>query len=238
MFLQVSYWTAFTAGFLSFFSPCLLPFVPAYIMYLTGSFEADELVKKRTKAIVQTIGFIIGFTMVFMVMGISASFIGQLFAENKQILSKISGIVIIFFGLYMAGFIKLGFMTKDYRKSKARTNVTFLSAITIGMAFAFGWTPCFGPILGAILASTAAVSKDVSEGVRLLFVYSMGMAVPFLLTSIFLNFFDSKVANLAKYSKQLNRIAGLFLITIGLLIFFDKMTLIANWLLKITGSFS
>ncbi len=238
MFLQVSYWTAFTAGFLSFFSPCLLPLVPAYIMYLTGSFEADELVKKRTKAIVQTIGFIIGFTMVFMVMGISASFIGQLFAQNKQILSKVSGIVIIFFGLYMAGFIKLGFMTKDYRKSKARTNVTFLSAITIGMAFAFGWTPCFGPILGAILASTAAVSKDVAEGVRLLFIYSMGMAVPFLLTSIFLNFFDSKVANLAKYSKQLNRIAGLFLITIGLLIFFDKMTLIANWLLKITGTFS
>jgi len=237
MFLQVSYWTAFTAGFLSFFSPCLLPLVPAYIMYLTGSFEADELVKKRTKAIVQTLGFIIGFTLVFMIMGISASFIGQLFAQNKQLLSKISGIVIIFFGLYMAGFIKLSFLTKDYRKSKARTKVTFLSAITIGMAFAFGWTPCFGPILGAILASTAAVSKDVTEGVRLLFVYSMGMAVPFLLTSIFLNFFDSKVANLTKYSKQLNRIAGLFLIAIGLLIFFDKMTLIANWLLKVTGTF-
>jgi len=207
-------------------------------MYLTGSFEADELVKKRTKAIIQTLGFIIGFTMVFMIMGISASFIGQLFAQNKQILSKISGIVIVFFGLYMAGFIKLSFMTKDYRKSKARKNVTFLSAIAIGMAFAFGWTPCFGPILGAILASTATVSKDVAEGVRLLFVYSMGMAVPFLLTSIFLNFFDSKITNLTKYAKQLNRIAGLFLIAIGLLIFFDKMTLIANWLLKVTSSFS
>lgn len=238
MFLQVNYWTAFTAGFLSFFSPCLLPLVPAYIMYLTGSFEADELVKKRTKAIIQTLGFILGFTMVFMIMGVSASFIGQLFAQNKQLLSKISGVVIVFFGFYMAGFIKFNFMTKDYRKSKARKNVTFLSAIAIGMAFAFGWTPCFGPILGAILASTAAVSKDVAEGVRLLFVYSMGMAVPFLLTSIFLNFFDSKVANLTKYSKQLNRIAGLFLITIGLLIFFDKMTLVANWLLKITGSLS
>ncbi len=238
MFLQVSYWTAFTAGFLSFFSPCLLPLVPAYIMYLTGSFEADELVKKRTKAIIQTLGFILGFTMVFMIMGVSASFIGQLFAQNKQLLSRISGIAIVFFGLYMAGFIKFNFMTKDYRKSKARKKVTFLSAIAIGMAFAFGWTPCFGPILGAILASTAAVSKDVAEGVRLLFVYSMGMAAPFLLTSIFLNFFDSKVANLTKYSKQLNRIAGLFLITIGLLIFFDKMTLVANWLLKITGSLS
>jgi cytochrome c-type biogenesis protein len=238
MFLQVSYWTAFTAGFLSFFSPCLLPLVPAYIMYLTGSFEADELVKKRTKAIFQTLGFILGFTMVFMIMGLSASFIGQLFAQNKQLLSKISGIVIVFFGLYMAGFIKLGFMTRDYRKTKARTNVTFLSAIAIGMAFAFGWTPCFGPILGAILASTAAVSKDVSEGVRLLFIYSMGMAVPFLLTSIFLNFFDTKVTNLTKYSKQLNRIAGLFLVVIGLLIFFDKMTHVSNWLLKMTGTFN
>jgi len=238
MFLQVSYWTAFTAGFLSFFTPCLLPLVPAYIMYLTGSFEADELVKKRTKSIVQTFGFIIGFTIVFMIMGISASFIGQLFAQNKQILSRVSGIVIVFFGLYMAGFIKFGFMTRDYRKSKSRKNVTFLSAIAIGMAFAFGWTPCFGPILGAILASTAAVSKDVTEGVKLLFTYSMGMAVPFLLTSIFLNYFDSKVVYLTKYSKQLNRIAGLFLVVIGLLIFFDKMSRIANWLLKVTGTFS
>ncbi len=235
MLFQVNYWTAFTAGFLSFFSPCLLPLVPAYIMYLTGSFDADDISKKRKKAIVQTLGFILGFTIVFMILGVSASFIGKLFGQNKALLGKISGLVIIFFGLYMTGLVKLPFMSKDYRKRTARTNVSFISAIAIGMAFAFGWTPCFGPILGAILASTAAISKNVAEGVKYLFTYSMGMAVPFLLTSIFLSFFDQKVANLTKYSKKLNIIAGLFLILIGTLIFTDKMYLIANWLVEITS---
>lgn len=235
MLLQVNYWTAFTAGVLSFFSPCLLPLVPAYIMYLTGSFDTDDVSKKQKKAVVQTLGFIIGFTLVFMILGVSASFVGQLFAQNKALLSKLSGVVIIFFGLYMAGIIKLSFLTKDYRKTKGQTKMTFLTAITIGMAFAFGWTPCFGPILGAILASTAALSRNVAEGVRMLFVYSMGMAVPFLLTSVFLGFFDEKVTKLAKYSKQLNRIAGVFLVLVGCLIYFDKMTLIANWLLQLTN---
>lgn len=235
MFLQVNYWTAFTAGVLSFFSPCLLPLVPAYIMYLTGTFETDDLVKKRRKALIQTFGFIIGFTIVFMILGVSASFLGKLFISNKAILSKLSGLFIIIFGLYMSGFIKSKYLSRDYRTVKPRTNVTFLSAIMIGMAFAFGWTPCFGPILGAILASTAALSKNVTEGIQLLFVYSMGMAVPFLLTSLFLNVFESKLALLSKHSKLLNRIAGIFLIAIGLLIFFEKMYIISNWLLKFSN---
>lgn len=235
MFLQVNYWTAFTAGVLSFFSPCLLPLVPAYIMYLTGTFDSDDIIKKRKKAVFQTIGFIIGFTIVFMILGVSASFLGKLFIANKALLSKISGMIIIFFGLNMSGLIKFKFLTKDYRKNKVRTNVTFLSAIMIGMAFAFGWTPCFGPILGAILASTAMLSHNVAEGVRLLFVYSMGMAVPFLLTSLFLNVFESKLALFSKYSKHMNRIAGAVLIAIGLLIFFDKMFVITNWLLRFTN---
>jgi cytochrome c-type biogenesis protein len=235
MFLQVNYWTAFTAGILSFFTPCLLPLVPAYIMYLTGSYDTDDVINKRKKAIIQTLGFIIGFTIVFMILGVSASFIGRIFAQNKALLGKLSGLIIIFFGLYMSGLIKVPYLTKDYRKNKARTNVTFLSAIAIGMAFAFGWTPCFGPILGAILASTAAISNNVAEGVKLLFVYSMGMALPFLLTSIFLNVFESKLAFITKHSKKINVVAGLFLVLIGILIFTDKMSIIANWLLKVTN---
>lgn len=235
MFLQVNYWTAFTAGILSFFTPCLLPLVPAYIMYLTGSYDTDDVINKRKKAIIQTLGFIIGFTIVFMILGVSASFIGRIFAQNKALLGKLSGLVIIFFGLYMSGLIKVPYLTKDYRKNKARTNVTFLSAIAIGMAFAFGWTPCFGPILGAILASTAAISNNVAEGVKLLFVYSMGMALPFLLTSVFLNVFESKLAFITKHSKKINVVAGLFLVLIGILIFTDKMSIIANWLLKVTN---
>ncbi|GAB6106411.1 cytochrome c biogenesis CcdA family protein [Fusibacter bizertensis] len=235
MLFQVNYWTAFTAGFLSFFSPCLLPLVPAYIMYLTGSFDVDDIAKKRKKAILQTLGFILGFTIVFMILGVSASFIGKLFGQNKALLSKISGLIIIFFGLYMTGIIKLPFMLKDYRKRTERTKVTFVSSIAIGMAFAFGWTPCFGPILGAILASTAAISNNVAEGVKYLFTYSMGMAIPFLLTSVFLSFFDQKVTSLTKYSKKINIIAGIFLMVIGLLIFSDKMYIIANWLVELMG---
>lgn len=235
MFLQVNYWTAFSAGILSFLSPCLLPLVPAYIMYLTGAFDSSDVMKKRTRAVIQTLGFILGFTTIFMILGVSASFLGKLFIANKALLSKLSGLVIIFFGLYMAGFIKSKYLTRDYRKSKPRTQVTFLSAITIGMAFAFGWTPCFGPILGAILASTAALSNNVSEGVRLLFVYSMGLALPFLLTSIFLNVFEAKLTFFSKHSKALNRIAGIVLVAVGTLIFFDRMNIITNWLLRLSS---
>lgn len=233
MFLQVNYWTAFTAGILSFFSPCLLPLVPAYIMYLTGSYDHSDRNQKRKRALIQTLGFIIGFTIIFMILGISASALGQIFARNKMLLSRISGIVIMFFGLYMTGWIKIPFLAKDFRKTKARTKVTFISAIGIGMAFAFGWTPCFGPILGAILASTAALSQNVSEGVKLLFVYSMGMAVPFLFTAFFLDFFDRHVAALGKHSKKLNLIAGIFMFLLGLLIFTNKMYVVSNFLLKL-----
>lgn len=234
MFLQVNHWTAFTAGILSFFTPCLLPLVPAYIMYLTGSYDSNDVKSKRSYALIQTFGFIIGFTIIFMILGVSASAIGQVFAQNKALLSKLSGLAIILFGVYMTGLVKIPFLSKDYRKTKPRTKTTFLSAIGMGMAFAFGWTPCFGPILGAILASTAFISKNVSEGVGLLFVYSMGMAVPFILTALFMDLFDRYVASLGKYSKKLNVIAGFVMIVFGILIFTDKLIDISNWLLQLT----
>lgn len=233
MLIQVNYWTAFTAGVLSFFTPCLLPLVPAYIMYLTGSYDSEDISKKRRYALFQTIGFIIGFTIVFMILGVSASAIGQIFAKNKDILSKISGLVIILFGVNLTGLVKIPFLSKDYRKSNPRSKVTFLTAIAMGMAFAFGWTPCFGPILGAILASTAFLSQNVSDGVLLLFIYSMGMAVPFLLTAIFMDLFDRYVASFSKYSKKLNFIAGVIMIVFGLLILTNQVVIISNWLLKI-----
>ena len=229
MLSSVNYWTAFSAGVLSFFSPCLLPLVPAYIMYLTGSYV------DRKKALIQTLGFIIGFTTIFMLLGISASALGKILIRNKILLGQISGLAIVFFGLNMIGILKIPFLTRDHRKNKARTEVNFTAAIAIGMAFAFGWTPCFGPILGAILASTAALSKNVAEGVQMLFIYSMGMAVPFLLTAFFIEFFDKHVAALGKGSKILNRIAGVVMVAMGALIFFNKIHIVSNFLLKLTN---
>lgn len=237
MFIEVTAWTAFTAGVLSFFSPCLLPLVPAYIMYLSGTFDQEDLSKKRLFTVLQTLGFILGFTLVFMIMGVSASALGQLFARHKMLLGKISGVVIVFFGLNMMGILKIPFLTRDHRKTRQREHTTFLSAVGIGMAFAFGWTPCFGPILGAILASTAAMSKNVAEGVWQLFIYSMGMAVPFLLTAIFIDFFDRHVSWMSRHAGTLNRIAGAFMVILGLLIATGKMYLISNWLLNFLGTY-
>ncbi|MBF4694135.1 cytochrome c biogenesis CcdA family protein [Fusibacter ferrireducens] len=228
MFLQVSYWTAFSAGVASFFSPCLLPLIPAYIMYMAGAYDPQAISKKRTLMLFRTFGFIIGFTVIFMLLGISASALGRLFAMHKVLLTRISGILIVFFGLYLMGFIKLPMLNKDYRKSKARGKMTFFTSIGMGMAFAFGWTPCFGPILGAILASTAAMSQNVAEGARLLWVYSMGMAVPFIITALFINTVEKYTQKLSQHSKVINRIAGAVLALLGLLMATGKLGSFVN----------
>ncbi len=233
MFLNVSYWTAFTAGVVSFFSPCLLPLIPAYIMYLAGSFDAEEISHKKRLVLWQTAGFIVGFTLVFMIMGVTASALGKLFASHKVILSQISGLAIIFFGVYSLGFINIKALSRDYRRTKAHGKVNFFTAIAMGMAFAFGWTPCFGPILGAILASTAAMSSNVSDGVKLLFTYSMGMAVPFMITALFINTIEKYTQGLSKHAKTINRITGVLMIVLGLLIFTGNLGPIVNKLLEL-----
>lgn len=233
MFFQISYWAAFSAGFLSFFSPCLLPLIPGYMMYLTGAYSSEDLQQKRKKALLQTLGFILGFTMVFMLLGFSATALGQVFIRNQNLLAKLSGLLIIFFGLMMTGLIPFDFLRKDFRKRFKTKRLTFISAISIGMAFAFGWTPCFGPILGAILAYTSAISQNVSEGILLLFIYSMGMAIPFLITAYFIDFFERQVSAFSKFSNFMKPIAGGFMVLIGLLIFTNKMQLVTNFLFDV-----
>ncbi|MDR7855587.1 cytochrome c biogenesis protein CcdA [Tissierella sp.] len=228
--INVSVSAAFGAGFLSFFSPCILPLIPAYIMYITGTNMEDELEKKRLFALTRTMGFVIGFTIVFMIMGTSASFIGKLFIRNKDLFSKISGIIIIIFGLNMMGIIKLRFLNISRRIKAPKKITSWFSSILMGMAFAAGWTPCFGPILGAILMH-AGGSGTVSKGVYLLLIYSLGMAIPFILTALFINAFTRFMDKAEKFIKYIPIIGGLLMVIFGILIYFDKMMRISNFLL-------
>lgn len=219
---DVSLPVAFGAGFLSFFSPCLLPLIPAYIMYITGINMEDELSKRRLHAIVRTLGFVIGFTIIFMIMGSSATFLGKIFIRNKNLFSKISGIIIIIFGLNMMGVLNLRFLDMEKRAKAPKKVTNWLSSVLMGMAFAAGWTPCFGPVLGSILIYASGAST-VSKGMVLLFIYSLGMAIPFMLTALFINVFTKIMDRAERFMKYLPIISGIIMVVFGVLVFFNKV---------------
>lgn len=230
MTIQLGYWAAFSAGVLSFLSPCFLPLIPGFMLYLSGNYDEENASVKRKRTMIHTLGFVIGFTLVFMLLGISASALGQILIRNQRFLARISGVFIIFFGLMMTGLFNFKFFSKDYRRNKPRQSVTFSSAILIGMSFAFGWTPCFGPILGSILAYTSATSDNLLYGIWMLGLYSLGMALPFLTMAFFINVVESKLNVFTKGSVYLKPIAGVFMMIIGLLIFMNKLYLINPFL--------
>lgn len=221
---------AFGFGFLSFFSPCILPLIPVYIMYMTGVSMESELEERRALALKRTLAFVLGFTIIFMIMGTSASLIGKVFARNKGIFSKISGLLIIIFGLHMTGILKLSFLNVE-KKMKAPKKVTnWFSSTLMGMAFAAGWTPCFGPVLASILVF-AGNSDTVLKGSFLLLIYSIGMAIPFILTALFIGTFTKIMNKGEKFIKYIPIIGGIIMIIFGLLVFFNKMTYISGLLL-------
>lgn len=230
IFGDVSIPIAFGAGFLSFFSPCILPLIPAYIMYMTGVTMEEEVEEKRWVALTRTFGFVVGFTIIFMLMGTSASFLGKIFIRNKDVFSKISGIIITIFGLSMMGVIKLDFLNMEKRMKAPKKVTSWFSSILMGMAFAAGWTPCFGPALASILMY-ASGSATVSKGVYLLLIYSLGMAIPFMLTALFINVFTNLMNKAEKWIKYIPMIGGFMMVVFGLLIFFNKMMDISRFLL-------
>lgn len=227
---NISYTISLAAGFLSFFSPCIVPLIPAYIMYLTGSSMEEELEDKRWFALSRTLGFVLGFTIIFMIMGTSASFIGRVFIRNKKIFAKISGLLIIFFGLNMLGVFNLGFLNRRTRVSLPKTSNNWFSSTVMGMAFAAGWTPCFGPVLASILVY-AGGTDTLSKGVTLLLIYSIGMAIPFILTALFINVFIDLINKVEKLLIYLPKIGGATMVVFGLLVFFDKVINISRWML-------
>lgn len=230
MFEEASYLAVFLAGLLSFFSPCILPLIPAYIMYIAGVSAEDEMKFNRKKVMIRTISFIIGFTTIFLIMGASASFIGRIFIRNKDIVSKLSSLIIIFFGLNLLGIIKVNKLSKVVKMKSPKNVDNSLGSFFMGVAFAAGWTPCFGPVLASILFY-AGSSATVGKGIFMLGIYSLGMAVPFFLTALFFTKASSLLEKSEKYSPILVKISGVVLIIFGILIYFDKLIDISRLLL-------
>lgn len=225
---SVSLAMAFLAGLLSFLSPCILPLVPAYLSYITGNAISD-LAADNAKAelMLKAIGFVLGFSLIFVVMGASASKLGQLFAVYQSILTKIGGILIILMGIHMTGLIKIKLLYQEKRLVSLSEKNRGISSVFMGMAFATGWTPCIGPILASILIYAGSM-ETVSSGIVLLTFYSLGLAIPFLITAFAIGKFTSYFRRFSKHLHWVSIISGILLIVTGILVFTNKLVILAG----------
>ena len=229
---EVSYIAAFIAGVVSFLSPCVLPLVPAYISYLTGiSFKEassqDSKDEKRHIRIITAIhagAFILGFSLVFVLLGASVTFLGSILLEYQSLIKKLGGILIIIFALAIMGVIKIPFLRREAKISYKKEGVSFFGSFLVGATFAAAWTPCIGPILGSILVY-ASSSASIKTGIKLLIAFSLGLGVPFFLSAIAINSFLSYMDKIKKYLKYINILAGIILITFGLMLLLGRGTI-------------
>jgi cytochrome c-type biogenesis protein len=222
---------AFLAGLISFLSPCVLPLIPGYISYISGT-SFDKLVKKEKNfVIVKTIFFTLGFSFVFIAFGSTASLIGKFFLTNSNILRIIAGIFIIFFSLQLLGIINLKFMNKDTRIFKNQYNHNLAFPCLVGAAFGFGWTPCIGPILGSILA-LAAIEENVSKGMLLLSFYSLGLAIPFIISGVLIDKFLFFSKSFKKYISAVTKVGGTILLLTGIAILTGQLQILGFFILK------
>ncbi|MFH0764376.1 MAG: cytochrome c biogenesis protein CcdA [Candidatus Omnitrophota bacterium] len=234
---NVSYIVAFTAGLLTFLSPCLLPLVPSFIAYITGvSFgdlkDAGKKGEVRKKAVMHSLLFIAGFSVIFILLGLTATVIGKaLFAYQKYIRIG-GGILITVFGLYLTGLLKLDFLVKERRFAISTKGASYFGSFLIGVTFAAAWTPCAGPILGSILV-LAGARADVAEGAKLLAVYSLGIAVPFFLTGLLVDVFLEYFKRFKKVVGVINIIGGVFLIIVGVLVATNYLQVISEKFLTV-----
>ncbi len=223
---------AFLAGLVSFVSPCVLPLVPAYLSFLTGS-TVDELrgsmpLNARLLAVAHAAAFIAGFTLVFVLLGATASAAGAALRENQVLIARIGGVVVIVFGLQMLGILRLKFLAMDTRFQVQSNRRSFLASGLVGLAFAAGWSPCIGPILAAILA-LASQQHGVLQGAWLLFVYSMGLAVPFLATAAALGLLLPALGRIKHLLPAIEKLAGVFMILTGVVLVTNSFLRIAGW---------
>lgn len=236
--MDVTYFGALLAGFLSFLSPCVLPLVPPYLCFLggttfdqlTGEDETPPHVYKTV--IMSSVVFVLGFTTIFVILGATATAAGQLMVDNLSLLGKIAGVVIIIAGLHFLGVLHIPMLHREARYHADARPAGLIGAYVIGLAFAFGWTPCIGPVLAAILAM-AAGEDSVRQGVALLFVYSLGLGIPFIVAAIAIKPFMSTLQRFRKHLATVEKLLGGFLVLTGILFLTNSMTLIASWMLEL-----
>lgn len=239
---QISFGIAFAAGILSFLSPCVLPLIPGYISFLSGVSLKDLKDGKHHKKVLLKAGwtsvfFVAGFSAVFIALGASASFVGKLLSDNIVIFTKIAGILIAILGVHMTGILSIGWL--NYQKGFSVKNYSPgpVGAFLIGMAFGFGWTPCVGPLLAAILA-IAATQETMAKGMALLFVYSLGLGIPFIATGFAVGAFMKFLEKYKKFIRAGEIITGILLVVIGILIFTGSFSVLLQFVPPVFNEFA
>jgi len=221
---------AFGAGLISFLSPCVLPLIPGYISYISGS-SLNELIEKKKVNLIPIILFTLGFSLVFIIFGAASTYLGQVLLQNSYELRIVAGLLIVILSLHIIGIINIKFLNYE-KRIQTNTNTNFYSPILIGMAFAFGWTPCIGPILGSILV-LAATEESINKGIMLLISYSLGLALPFILSGYLIQKFLIFSKNFKKNINLVSKIGGFILLITGILILTNQLQALGYYLLNI-----
>ncbi|WP_153124090.1 cytochrome c biogenesis CcdA family protein [Peribacillus tepidiphilus] len=230
---DINLFLAFGAGFLSFISPCCLPLYPAFLSYITGMSVGELKIENamlQKRSLLHTIFFLLGFSVIFIAIGFSTSFIGEFFQDYKDLIRQIGAIVIVFFGFVIIGWLKPEFLMKEHRFEMKNRPSGYLGSALIGMAFAAGWTPCTGPILMSVIALAAT---NPGSGMMYMIAYTLGFAIPFFI----LSFFIGRMKWIRKHSNKIVKAGGFVMIAMGVVLFFDWMTLLISYATSIFGGF-
>ncbi len=229
---QVSFALAFGAGLASFLSPCVLPVVPGYVSFVTGmtlgDFRSAERASARREAAIHSGLFILGFSLLFIALGASATALGTVIRRSLPLIQQIGGAVIVLFGLYMLGIIKLPLLMRERRVQLATKPAGMLGSVVAGVAFGAGWTPCVGPVLATILLY-AGMSGTVLHGAALLAVYALGLGIPFFVAAVGFNWFISRTRFLRRWLLPIERAAGAVMVVVGALLFLGRFAVMARW---------
>lgn len=236
--MEISLWMAFAGGLLSFLSPCILPIAPGYLGIISGTtmtnLEAGLIPQKRV--IAATVAFILGFSLVFVILGLASSFLGQFLLAYRGIFARVAGLLVVFLGLHQAGWLPLAWLYRE-KRLRVKNRIGLAGAFLTGLAFSLGWTPCIGPILGSIL-TLAGSQGDTGKGILLLSFYSLGLAVPFFMLALAFEKVTRGMNRLKPYLKYFERASGILLILMGLLLMAGGLPELSSWFIRFSGGWN